>query len=336
MMLWIRKIHKWASVLVGIQFLLWLSSGLYFNLMDHDKAAGHAYLAHNKTSTEVPLQQLVDFKQVLNTFKPSVELIQTILLDKPYYLLIHEKGLYENFINHYTLVDAYSGQQVIIDEIMANALARQSYSGPGKIVTTLKINGGIDDFPKQLNPVWQVNFADDVGTSVYVEAGSGRIVGHSDKDKRLADIFFILHFMDYANLGNFNSVQVILFAFVALWLSLTGIIWTIDLGFRGHYQLKWLGKKRQVKLFDKNRKSMGTVTFSKHANLLDGLAKQGIVLPSTCGGGGICGRCKVMIYPAVKSTSADHVHFNEQELAQDYRLACQHFSDGIDHIVLLT
>ena len=335
MMLWIRKIHKWASVIVGIQFLLWLSSGLYFNLMDHDKAAGHAYLSHHQTEVDIDSQQLVDIKQVLNNFNPSVEVRQVILLAKPYYLLTHEKGLYENFINHYTLVDAYSGQQVIIDEVMANALAKQSYSGPGNIISTRLIEGVIEDFPKQYNPAWQVNFADEVETSVYVEVDSGRIVGHSDTDKRLADIFFMLHFMDYASLGDFNSIQMILFAFVSLWLSLSGMIWTIDLGFRGQYQLKWSAKKRQVKLFDKDRKSMGSVIFSTHTNLLDGLVEHGIVLPSTCGGGGTCGRCKVMINPAVKSTSADQVHFSAQELAQGYRLACQHFSDDIDHMTLM-
>jgi Na(+)-translocating NADH:ubiquinone oxidoreductase F subunit len=334
-MLWIRKIHKWASVIVGIQFLLWLSSGLYFNLMDHDKAGGHAYRSHHKTEVEIDNQQLVDIKQVLNNFKPSVAVNQLTLLAKPYYLLSHEKGLYANFVNRYTLVDAYTGQQRIIDDAMANALAEQSYSGPGNIISTRLIEGVIDDFPKQYNPTWQVNFADEVETSVYVEADSGRIVGHSDNDKRLADIFFMLHFMDYANLGGFNSIQMILFAFVSLWLSLSGMIWTIDLGLRGQYQLKWLAKKRQVKLFDKDRKSMGTVIFSTHTNLLDGLVEHDIVLPSTCGGGGTCGRCKVMINPAVKSTSADQVHFSEQELAQGYRLACQHFSDDIDHMTLM-
>jgi hypothetical protein len=75
-------------------------------------------------------------------------------------------------------------------------------------------------------------------------------VGHTDADKRLADIFFILHFMDYGNEGSFNSVQVILFTFFSLWLSLTGIIWTVNLGFRGQYQVSWLAKKTKIKLFD--------------------------------------------------------------------------------------
>jgi ferredoxin len=218
---------------------------------------------------------------------------------------------------------------------MANALAKQSYNGPGVIRSSNLFAAPVSDFPRQQNATWKIDFDDDVDTSVYVEAGSGRIVGHSDDDKRLADIFFKLHFMDYGNEGSFNSVQMILFAFVSLWLSLTGMIWTVDLGFRGQYQVKWFAKKRKVKLFTKDHQSMGSVSFSTHANLLDGLAEHSIILPSTCGGGGTCGRCKVMINPVVKYTSAEQSHFTDKELAEGYRLACQHFSDDIEDMTII-
>jgi Na+-transporting NADH:ubiquinone oxidoreductase subunit F len=332
---WIRKIHKWASVIVGIQFLLWLGSGIYFNVMDHDKAAGRTYRAYSQTDVKIDTQKLLEPSSVLSQFQPSMMLTSTTLLSKPVYLLTHKKGLYKHFENHYTLVNAYTGRQITVDKDVANALAKQSYSGPGTILASTLLDVTVSDFPRQKNATWQIDFDDDVETSVYVEAGSGRIVGHSDADKRLADIFFMLHFMDYGNEGSFNSVQMILFAFVSLWLSLTGIIWTVDLGFRGQYQISWIVKKRKVKLFDQDHKSMGSVLFSTHINLLDGLVEHNIVLPSTCGGGGTCGRCKVMINPSVKSTSADQFHFTAKELAEGYRLACQHFSDDIKHMTLI-
>jgi Na+-transporting NADH:ubiquinone oxidoreductase subunit F len=335
MMPWVRKIHKWASVFVGIQFLLWLTSGIYFNLMDHDKAAGRTYRTYSKPIINIDPHRLSEPKAILAKFQPSIGLTSTTLLTKPYYLLTHKKGLYQHLENNYTLVNAYTGRQVIIDIVMANALAQQSYNGPGQISSTHLLNASVSDFPRQRNPTWQVNFADDIDTSVYVEAGSGRIVGHSDSDKRLADIFFMLHFMDYGSVGNFNTIQMILFAFVSLWLSFTGLIWTVDLGLRGQYKIKILAKKHKVKLFDEKGKSMGVVNFSTHTNLLDGLVEHDIILPSTCGGGGTCGRCKVLINSSVNATSADQLHFNQDELAQGYRLACQHFSDDISHMTLM-
>jgi len=332
---WIRKIHKWASVIIGIQFLLWLLSGIYFNLMDHTKAAGHTFRSHTHHQAEVINNELVELKYVATQFKPSISITPTYLLGQPYYLLTHEKGLYKGFKNHYTLVDAYTGEQVKIDSDFASKLAKQSYSGPSDISSIKLMQPPIEDFPKQKNASWRINFVNDINTSVYIEAESGRLVGHSDDDKRFADIFFMLHFMDYGNEGSFNNIQIILFAFITLWLSLTGLIWTIDLGLRGQYQIKFFAKHQGVKLFDKNQKSMGTVTLPSHTNLLDGLIEHDIALPSTCGGGGTCGRCKVMINPVVKTTSADYLHFTDDELQQGYRLACQHFSNDVEHMTLI-
>jgi len=334
-MMLVRKIHKWASVLVGIQFLLWLLSGIYFNIMDHTKASGATYRSEHNMAVAVDNAKLVDPKAILEKLAPAISVTQTNLLGQPYYLLTHVKGLYRNFVNEYTLVDAYSGAVTNVDEGFANKLASKSYSGPGKIKSTTLITGVIDDFPKQKNATWQVDFADDINTSVYVEQGSGRIVGHSDDEKRFADIFFMLHFMDYGNEGSFNNVQIILFAFITLWLCLSGLIWTIDLGLRGQYQIKYFAKKKEVKLFDKHQKSLGSVALSTHTNLLDGLIEQNITLPSTCGGGGTCGRCKVMVSPIANATSADHVHFNDHEIQQGYRLACQHFCNDVEHMTLI-
>ncbi|MBL4941283.1 MAG: 2Fe-2S iron-sulfur cluster binding domain-containing protein [Colwellia sp.] len=334
----IRKIHKWTSVFVGIQFLLWLASGIFFNNMDHTKAGGHTYRSTQKQVVNVDSSRLVDFKEVLEKFKPSVSITPTNILGQPFYLLTHVKGLYRNFENEYTLVDAYSGEKKVIDQSFAQQIALKSYTGPGNIVSTELITGKIEDFARQKNATWQINFSDNIYTSVYVEQGSGRLVGHSDEDKRFADFFFMLHFMDYSFLGGepgFNSLQIIIFAFVTLWLSLTGLIWTIDLGLRGQYRVKYFSKVQGVKLFDKNQKSMGTVKLSNHKNLLDGLIEHDIALPSTCGGGGTCGRCKVMISPVSTPTSADQLHFTDKELQQGFRLACQHFSTDVEHMTLM-
>jgi Na+-transporting NADH:ubiquinone oxidoreductase subunit F len=331
----VSKIHKWASLLVGIQFLIWLGSGMYFNFMDHAKASGHTYKAHHHPSLAWNALALKEPADVLRQNAPSTTLTLIELAQKPYYLLNHQRGLYANFVNKHTLVDAQTGQLLTIDGDFARQLATASYNGPGEIVSVTMLQPPIVDFLKQKNPVWQVNFADDINTSVYIEADSGRIVGHSDDDKRLADFFLKLHFMDYANEGSFNSELMMVFAFITLWLSGTGLIWTIDLARRGQYNLKLFARKTTVKLFDRNQKSLGQVAFSSHKNLLDGLVDHDIILPSTCGGGGTCGRCRIMINQNVKTTAADLQHFSMLELEQGYRLACQHFSDDVEHMTLM-
>ncbi|WP_337842670.1 2Fe-2S iron-sulfur cluster-binding protein [Rheinheimera sp.] len=332
---WTRKLHKWASAMVGLQFLIWLGSGMYFNFMDHDKAAGHSHRAHHQAAQGWSGQTLVEPALVLANFPPSTELKLIWLNSQPYYLLNHQRGLYANFANSHSLVDALSGRAVTLDQRWATELATASYSGPGAVQSAELLQPPLEELPKEQNPLWRVNFDDPLHTSVYIDAASGRVAAHVDDDKRLADFFLMLHFMDYGNQGSFNTPLMTLFAFVTLWLAGTGLIWSLDLARRGQYQLSWLGKKHQVKLFDCHQRCLGELGFSTHQNLLDGLVKHNIVLPSTCGGGGTCGRCKVLINATVTPTSADLQHFSVDELGQGYRLACQHFANDVEHMTLM-
>ena len=239
MMLWIKKIHKWASLLIGLQILIWLTSGLIFNVIDHKKARGNAYqqtaMAEQQTLVN---KTLLPVKSVLKLYPATLELNQVNILSQPYYLLTQQQGLYHHFVNSYHIVDAITGELTLVDEPFAKAIAKATYNGPGDIRSVALITPPIADFLKHKNPSWQINFADDLDTSVYVEQGSGRLVGHSNSDKRFADFFFMLHFMDYGSAGSFNTIQMILFAFISLWLALSGLIWTLHMLRKGQYRLK--------------------------------------------------------------------------------------------------
>ncbi|MPY23813.1 2Fe-2S iron-sulfur cluster binding domain-containing protein [Shewanella psychropiezotolerans] len=338
-MLLIKKIHKWLSLLVGLQLLIWLGTGLYFNVMDPLAASGNQYRVR-VTEPSADLTQLVEPKQVLHTFKNSVSLSQISLLAQPYYLLTHDKALYSYFNNDYTLVDALTGKQAFVDETMAKALAIASYKGPGKIVGAVKQGPPFDDRLKEQNILWRIDFDDEINTRVYLDAGSGRLAAHTNDDRRIVDIAFMLHFMDYAEERSFNNVQIIVFAVFTLFFAFTGLIWTIELGFNGQYTLASLfggrfAKTKKINIFDKHSKSLGKLAMSSHENLLDSLINHDIALPSTCGGGGTCGRCKIKVMSKVKMTSADKSQLTEQELDMGYRLACQHNSDELNQLTLV-
>jgi Na(+)-translocating NADH:ubiquinone oxidoreductase F subunit len=302
--------------------------------MDHQKASGNQF-RQSPAIAQVDISRLVEPQLVLSRSKLAVSLKQISLLEQPYYLLTHQKGLYSHFNNNYSLADAYTGKSVVIDEKLASKLAQASYKGEGVIKSVVKLSPPYDDIPREQNDVWQINYADFINTSVYIDAGSGRVVKHSNDDKRFADIFFMLHFMDYGSEGSFNNVQIIIFAIFMLFFSLTGLIWTIELGLNGQYKISLGRKTRKLTLFDKHHQSMGEFEVSTKANLLDGLIEHDIALSSTCGGGGTCGQCKVRFDNKVKITSADHVHFTDEQLQQGYRLACQHNGCEVEQLTLV-
>jgi len=236
----IKMLHKWLSLLVFIQLFIWLGTGLFFNLMDHDKARGSQYL-QALTTIEIDHHRLVNITELLaQSSKPvvSVDLVQR--LSQPYYLLSHEKGLYQHLYQDNSLINAYSGQTKQVDDVMAQAIAKASYSGSADVVAITLVHPPIADLLKEKNSVWQVDFADEVNTSVYVNANSARLIAHSNDDKRFVDFFFMLHFMDYSLLSDergFNNWQIMFFALITLLFCLTGLIWTIELAVKGRY--KW-------------------------------------------------------------------------------------------------
>lgn len=239
----IKALHKWLSLIVFAQLFIWLVTGLYFNLMDHDKARGNKYRQAIK-AVKIDSQRLLPTTQIIAQSEATLEELSLVQrLGKPYYLLTHEKGLYRHFLNKYSLINAYTGEVKEIDESMASLLAQQSYSGEATIKQSTKVFPPVSDFLKEQNPLWKVDFQDELNTSVYINASSGRLVGHSNDDKRFVDFFFMLHFMDYPiftkeRTGGFNNGQIIIFALLTLLFCLTGLIWTIEMLVKGRYKLR--------------------------------------------------------------------------------------------------
>jgi len=44
--IWLRRIHKWVGLAIGIQFLIWAMSGAAMALLDMDEVAGGAMAEH--------------------------------------------------------------------------------------------------------------------------------------------------------------------------------------------------------------------------------------------------------------------------------------------------
>ena len=70
-----------------------------------------------------------------------------------------------------------------------------------------------------------------------------------------------------------------------------------------------------------------TLQTSKGENLLQALKKNGIYLVSSCGGKGICGKCRVRILEG-KSRIASTGKLEPRDIKAGITLACQTFPQG--------
>ncbi|WP_448547692.1 PepSY domain-containing protein [Thalassotalea fusca] len=219
-------VHKWLSLIVGLQLLIWLATGLYFNLMDHSKATGNAFRVHAHHEGNLPSFDLVATSELQS--EPPLELKLVWLLQQPYYHLIYERGQHNYQSRHSTLFDATTGKQHALTAQQVFTLAQDSYSGTGKLNTPVLAEPPFSDYVGQQNSMWMVAVDDEVNTTIYMDAVTGQVLRHANDDSRLKDLMMKLHFMDYGNSGGFNHWLIIVFAIATLILSSTGVIWLVQ------------------------------------------------------------------------------------------------------------
>ena len=311
---WMRKIHKWIGLLIGIQFVLWLSSGLIMSLLDHDQVQGHGYRAHATKAQPWPKNAL-PASAVLGKGESTIQRVSSgWLLERP---------VYQAFNGEKTrLADALSGMTIDIDAPLASRLAQASYNGPGKAQAPLLLEHTMEVRDHQ-GRLWRVDFKDEQETTVYLSAQTGEVLEHRNRTWRLFDMVWMLHIMDYTGRKNFNNPLVITAGIGGLWLALTGI-WLLITSFRINEFIpkRWRGT-RELAVFSPDGSVLRTMEVPAGDTVFIALARNGLQLPSNCGGGQSCGLCEVRFRgKAPAASSADREHLSESKLKMGYRLAC--------------
>jgi len=330
-MRWLKKLHKWVGLLIGIQVLLWLLSGLMISLLDPAKVSGRQWVS--ATVAESPAQGPVILLEPAEL--PAAQLQDALGIDltsrhgKPVYLVRHTGSE--------TLLDATDGSIVSIDKTHAEQLARRDFSGNGEIISVE--HGMAPDLETRDSngAYWRVNFSDKANTAVYISAATGEILERRNSYWRVRDFFWMLHIMDYSGRENFNNVLVITVALIAIWLGISGLLLLFG-SFSRHdfFFLNVFGKRHEVviTLVDSMVDSPLQLKLRKGSNLFLSLATHDVSLPSVCGGGGECGKCRVRFetaeLPRTKTIERGLIPRPLRE--QGYRLACQ--QEAENHVTL--
>ncbi|MGH8063508.1 MAG: 2Fe-2S iron-sulfur cluster-binding protein, partial [Pseudoxanthomonas sp.] len=220
------------------------------------------------------------------------------------------------------LADALSGMPIDIDAPLASRLAQASYNGPGKAQAPLLLEHTMEVRDHE-GRLWRVDFKDEQETTVYLSAQTGEVLEHRNRTWRLFDMVWMLHIMDYTGRKNFNNPLVITAGIGGLWLALTGI-WLLITSFRiGEFIPKrWRGT-RELAVFSSDGSVLRTMEVPAGDTVFIALARNGLQLPSNCGGGQSCGLCEVRFRgKAPAASGADREHLSESKLKMGYRLAC--------------
>ena len=318
-----KRLHKWFALLVGIQLLLWIVSGIGFSFIDHREVSGSFIFKKQHNEQSNPLDSIIDFSAVMEKY-PTAKSV------KQYKLL--EQGLVKvSTPNNSFLLDVDGLEKFAINKNLINQLVSASYLGGGTLESLELVSTRYEENRKFDLPSWKVSFDDPFGSTLYFSSVTGEYQGIRTDSWRINDFFFMLHFMDYGQRDDFNHPLIIFAALVLVFFSFSGLLLVYSSFSKQDFtklinRVFW-HKQISLKVVGKNGDEI-ILKVAKNERLLDLLNTNNIELDNICGGGGICGGCSVkLINIPDNKRSLDnlskHDTLSESELKQGYRLACQ-------------
>jgi Na(+)-translocating NADH:ubiquinone oxidoreductase F subunit len=330
-MIFVRKLHKWLTLVIGAQLIIWLLTGTIISLVNQEDVGG---ATTRQSATGGSLLISSDELYPSSQLPISEESFSSITLLR----LLHRHVYRVEQGGRVTLFDATSGTQVDIDKRLAEEIASSSYVGDGEIIDSELSASGSNEVRDFSGPIWRINVDDDLATRVYVSPEDGQVLAHRNSRWKLVDFLLMLHFMDYIRADSFNNPQIIIVGFGTLWIAVSGLLLIFFSYSRSDFI--WLpglrsgGKKVASRVGSENNERQ-SYELDSSLSYYSSLSQRGIRLSSNCDGSGSCGLCKVKYEEdAPADTAVDREWINASELAAGFRLGCQHKPRANDAILV--
>jgi hypothetical protein len=226
--IWLRRIHKWIGLIIGAQVLLWAASGAMMAMLDMGEVAGG----------EARSQPALAERAVASDGWENVgrQLGETPITGARLSRLLGRQVYHVATTDGVRVFDAETGRRVAIDAALAEKVARASHPDDAivrKVAALDRLTFAVRDHEL---PVWRVDFEDPKNSSYYVSGTTGDLLERRNDSWRLWDFFWMLHTMDYAKRTSFNHPLIVVFAFAAVWLTITGFWLLLRTGWRSDFK----------------------------------------------------------------------------------------------------
>ncbi len=214
----IRKSHRYLGIFLGIQFLFWTLSGLYFSWTDIDEIHGDQF--RNTDTNPGAFTDLLSPSEIGSGLKiNSLELRD--VGGQPYY-----------WINNSSLYDARTGnihQEITRTE--AIAVADRNMRSDLKIIDVERISstGQHHEYRGRPVPAYVISYESMERIKAYVSAKDGSFQRVRHRAWRWFDFLWMTHTMDYEGRDNFNTALLRGFSVLGLITILSGFaLWFVS------------------------------------------------------------------------------------------------------------
>ncbi len=206
---YIRKAHRWLGVIIGVQFILWTVSGLYFSWTDIDEIHGDHFLETVHGSVKLKALNIPDSLQVN-------ELALRMIDGKPYL-----------WMNDSLLIDPKTGEQkqgITKDE--AERIARKYVKDDLQIVSGSLLTkvGAHHEYRGRPLPAWAIKFDSPDELTAYISQRDGSFQRVRYRSWRWFDFLWMFHTMDYQGRDDFNNLLLRVFSLFGLFTVASGFV----------------------------------------------------------------------------------------------------------------
>jgi hypothetical protein len=213
----IRKSHRYLGLFLGIQFMFWTVSGLYFSWTDIDEIHGDAYRIdphpHGFSNLLVP-----------NESFSGMNIHQISLRDL--------KGVPHYWINGTDLYNALSSEKRDgISEDEALYVARQNMVSELKVASVefIESTDAHHEYRCKRLPAYAINYTHPNAITAYVSYEDGAFQTVRHRSWRWFDFLWMTHTMDYQSRDDFNTTVLRVFSLLGLITVMSGfLLWVVS------------------------------------------------------------------------------------------------------------
>lgn len=207
--------HKWLSLLLAVQIVFWVASGLFFTLFPIERVRSE-HLVRTETARPIAMDAL-----------GAVATIRDASGAAPVRLTLEQRP-----VGPVAIAEFASGPPAVFD---ARTLLRLSPFDAEAARAIASAHVTLDAAPQRVDrvtahsteyhgalPAWRVRFPD--GLAVYVAENTGAVTARRSDLWRVYDTLWALHIMDWANHEDFNHPLIIAAAALTLVSVIAGVM----------------------------------------------------------------------------------------------------------------
>lgn len=209
-------VHKWLALLVGIQIVFWVASGLFFTLIPIEQIRSENLIrpAQAQTIDTATLSSLASLRDDRGA--------------EPTKIIIERRSTGHVIVAEFAdaspaLFDATTLQRLSpLSAAQASIVARSHVTLTSEPTNVTLVTEESPEYRAAL-PAWRVQFPEG-GLSVYVAQNTGAVTARRSDLWRVYDTLWALHIMDWRSHEDFNHPLIIIVTVITLLSMIAGIV----------------------------------------------------------------------------------------------------------------